>query len=832
MRQLHSTLQLVERQLLLSIAIAYTLGTATPFFLSIDTPIKHILFGFSCILLLALYFIKTTRRRSLTCLLLFFIIGVLSTIHALAPPTQSLHLANKIQKKTKVTLVGTITKMIEYDGEKSRLTLSVKECLIHSEDFSDEKTFTPTIGKVRLSVRGDITGQHKPGMQIMAICSISPIHNNQTPGSFNYRLHMKAKRIYLSGWIKHPRDILRIHQLNTPLFSKIKYLPESYRQKITVFLNNNFTGNTGGLYQALLTGYRGNISQELQDKFKKSGCFHLLAISGLHLSLLGGISVFIITLIGKRSERLLLSTHLPSLALFATLPLLVLYSFIAGMNTPVFRAILMTSLLVYAIVTGRQKYLLNIVAASALVILIISPLAIATASFQLSFAAVLSITLIFPKLEKIFLSYTSATKKIFKILAAMLAVSLAASVGTLPVLLFHFNRFSLIGPVMNLFIEPLLCFWALPLALLSIPFMTISPDTAIILLKAGQPALLLAQKLISTGASLPLASINGVVPYIFEITLFYMVLYLLFTYQQREVMLFSVAITVILFSSYTKEIWLPKNDSIAQIHYLDVGQGSATFLKLPGGKKILIDGGGPQSKNYNVGKSIIGPFLRKMRIWNIDAINISHPDADHYNGISYLIQQFSPEKLYINGEDNQNHSYEDILTLAKKRGSSILIPIAGEIIFNSKLYTLTCLGMEGLLKEEKTWSSNNRSLVFQLKLYGFSFLFAGDIEKNAERVLLEHNTNLKTDVLLAPHHGSLTSSSANFIKNTDPKIILVSSGYSRAKTHPHPLHKRKWQELNIPYLSTSRCGTISSRVDDQSLKITNYSDKCPSFKFQ
>ncbi len=818
--------------LFLFLVIAYTCGAAIPFFLQSAPQHQDILWS-SCLALLLLGILPglNSKIRLATCLVLFFFSGLLSTAVALKDQVQPHHIANLITEKTKTTVMGTIEEMVEFDGEKSRFTLKADEILLHSNDPKKRQVFQKTTGKIRLSIRRESSNTLKPGIKIMTIATLAPIRNYQTTGSFDYRLHMKEKGIFISGWIKTPQHIVTLQSGEKSLGDKISYAAENIRQHITIFLRNNLPEQTGALFQALLTGYRGNISPEVLEQFKVTGCFHLLAISGLHLGLLGGATVFLLTAAAKRSRWLLLNSHIPTLSLCLTFPLLLLYSFIAGMNTPVFRALIMASLAIYAVAARRQKHLLSIIAATAFIILLVSPLTIATPSFQLSFAAVLSVALLFPRIEKWSTDSLPEKKRLTKLTVSVVTISIAASLGTLPVLLFHFNRFSLLSPFMNLFIEPLLCFWALPAGLLAIPWIFIAPDIALFFLHVGQPALLLTQKILTTASHIPHASFSGITPNWLEICCYYSSLFLLFhtSLRKNSTRTPLFCLLVLLAASYSKEIWFFSANKPTKIHFIDIGQGNATFLQLPDRRNILIDGGGARSKHFNVGEGVIGPFLRKIRVWKIDTIILSHPDADHYNGVHYLLKHFNPEHLIINGQYSEQPDYQAILAYAEHNGIAQHVPQHNSITAESDHYELNCLGMNGLLEETNIWTTNDRSLVFQPQAGNFSFLLPGDISTKSERVLL-NNSSLTSDVLLASHHGSNTSSSPSFIKSTAPRLIIVSAGYSHQGSHPHSQHTAAWKKQGIPFLSTANTGTITCITDGEQLKIKTFSKEKMVFK--
>jgi competence protein ComEC len=785
-----------------------------------------------------LFFSKQLRLSCgpTACVALFFLLGITFTSNELKGPHSENHIANLITKSQKATIVGTISTMVEYNGEKSKFTVVAEEILPHLSNKQPTK-FQATCGKLQLAIRHDLTGDFQPGMKIIAVATLSPPRNFQTPGAFNYKFYLAEKGIYTTGWIKSSASILRLAGNNPSLWRKARFTPQRIRQNIANFLYTHLDRTTCGLYQALLIGYRGNIPLQMLEQFKNAGTMHLLAISGLHLGLLGGITALLLTFIGKRSQWLLLHTHVPTLAVCLTLPLLFTYSLIAGANAPVLRAFLMAALTLYALLLRRRKNLMHLIGAAALLMLCYKPLALATASFQLSFTAIIAIAVIFPKL-----SLSSGEKQLqkgkrfslIKLILSLFIVSCAATLGTLPIMLFHFNQISLVGPLMNLLLEPLLCLWALPAGLLAIPFMQPAPDLALLILKFGQAGLWLAEKSVAAIAVFPFSSLWTITPTYYEIIFYYVIIALCLQGGFRQQYGFRAIVVAIMSSllmlSFTSSLWHPRQSKETTIHYLDIGQGNATLLQLPDGKKILIDGGGAHSQRFNIGRSVIAPFLRKQRIWHLESILISHPDSDHFNGIPFLLRQFSPNTLYINGqEERDDKPYQALLSVAKQQNIAIIKGTAEDIISATKQYTLSCLGMRGLLDAHKQWSSNEQSLVFFLHHGSRSFLFPGDIPAAAENILLTHHQALTVDVLLASHHGSITSNNTAFIETTHPQLILVSSGATRKGIHPHSQHMRHWEKQKIPVLITASDGTITCTTNGKSLQASTYTGKKMEF---
>ena len=752
----------------------------------------------------------------------FLLIGLVHTHAALKPPTDPSHLAVIISDKTKATVTGRMLSLPGFDGERTRFDLAAESLLIHDGNQSPEPR--PVRGQVQLSVQGRIGAEFVPGTVIMAIATLDRIRNYQTPGAFDFQLQMATTGLYCSGWVGAAEEMLVVREGTPSSWLRLRFLPERLRLRIAEFLGKRFDADIAGLYQALLIGTLAEISPQLLDAFKENGCFHVLSVSGLHFSLLGLFSVTLLTTFLKRSQWLLLHTHVPTLALTLTAPLLLFYTCIAGMQVPAVRSLLTALLVLVAVVLRRERSFAHLIAAAALLILAFSPLALFTASFQLSFAAVLAINLIYPRLP-VFLADPgdNRVKMLLRSVQSLLYVSLAATAGTLPILLFHFNRVSLIGPVMNLLIEPLLCLWALPIGLLAIPCIWIFPDLATLAFTLGTAGIRLTIWIARAMAGFPLASVWTITPSFFEITLYFAILFFMLR-ENKTVRQWTAiaALSLVLLASFTASLWYRPNTGMMTVSMLDVGQGASIFVQLPDGGTMLIDGGGYASDRFNAGQAIIAPYLWRQRLWRIDDLIITHPHKDHYNGLPFVFQRFRPRRVIINDDRGDEPEYEEFLKIIRKAGTPLRVAAAGDGLRQGNGYLLECVGMKGILEDGPGWSTNDRSLVLRLRYGSRSVLFPADIGIQSERQLVQNQPGIGSDVLLAPHHGSITSTGPELLQAVSPSIILVSANRARRGIQPASGHLETWRTKNIPVFVTADHGAVTFATDGNALRIKTF----------
>ena len=807
--------------LLVSVTVCFLAGATLAPRLPASWPVWTVLAPIGLCAVAAL--VLDPRFRPLTALPFFLLVGLLHTHTALHPPADPHHIAGWIGEKSRVTLTGRMLTMAEDDGEKTRFELAAESLLIHGSGEAEQPR--PVRGRVQLTVLAPLGERFAPGTRLVAIATLDRIRNYQTPGAFDYRLQMAARDIAVAGWVRSAAEILAAPETEVATVRQVRFLPEQVRQHLFAFLGRHFGRDLAGMYQALLTGSLVNVRPALIEAFKANGCFHVLSISGLHFSLLGLFSVGLWTLLLKRSQWLLLHTHVPTLALVLTAPILLFYTCIAGMNVPAVRALITALLVLFAAVLRRQRSFGPLIAAAALIVLAVSPLALFTASFQLSFAAVLAINLIYPRLPALNVDPRDGwPRRALALVQSLLLVSVAATLGTLPFMLLHFNRISLIGPLANLVIEPLLCLWALPCGLLAIPFVGVAPGLAVLLFNLGSGGMRLALWLTELTAALPAASVWTITPIPAELILFFAALTLLLRPgASRSHRWAALALFVLLAGSFTRSLWpgVGARETL-RTTLLDVGQGSSTLIELPDGRTVLVDGGGYESDRFNVGEALIAPFLWQKRLWRLDTLVVTHPHKDHYNGLPFVFDRFRPGRVIVNGDSGEEPAYARFLARVRERGTPVQLARTGDMLMKGENLTLTCAGMHGLLDEGMHWSTNDRSMVLHLRYGQRSLLLPADISVAAEDRLVATGRDLHSDLLVAPHHGSATSAGPALMRAVSPAVVAVSVSRARRDTLPAPQHLQAWRAQGRMVVTTADQGTLVFSTDGHDLRLAPY----------
>ncbi|HSO17964.1 MAG TPA: ComEC/Rec2 family competence protein, partial [Desulfosarcina sp.] len=263
---------------------------------------------------------------------------------------------------------------------------------------------------------------------------------------------------------------------------------------------------------------------------------------------------------------------------------------------------------------------------------------------------------------------------------------------------------------------------------------------------------------------------------------------------------------------------------------VDVGQGAATLMELPGGKVILYDGGGfADNRFFDMGRLVIAPLLWSRKIATVDVLVLSHPNADHLNGLIYVARHFAVRELWTNGDANTTWGYRELINVCRERSIAVKTldrshgkfsfdPVALEILHppaRSREHA------DALDQEDR----NDLSLVLRAAYGRTAFLLTGDITARAEAMLVQGagDERLAGSVLFAPHHGSRTSSSPALIAAVRPAAVVISDGAGNRFGFPHPEVVARYRRAGSRVYCTGTHGAIVLYSDGQSVRIETFS---------
>lgn len=760
---------------------------------------------------------------------LLALLGFYHGLSHLQPPPSPTHLFHRLKEKQEAVVAGTLLAAPEFDGRLSRVKIASSYLRL-----PDDPRYVPTQGTLFLHLAAPWPSDLQPGDSLVARAYLKRPESFRSPGAFDYQRHLAFQGILASGFSRSPHFVHKLEERQN-FWQRLRYAPERARRSIGRLIDGAVAEEHRGLYRAILIGDASAIGDEAMESFKASGTVHILSISGLHMTIIGSLLYTGFYWLLSRSEWLLINCQLRKWAAFLCLPALLGYGLLAGLNVPVFRAMIMSCIAIVGICSDRVKSPSTLLAMAALIILAVDPLSLALPSFQLSFVATGAILFLVPILKGVLFAdlpkeALSLRRRSSRWLMAGIVVSVAATAATAPITLSAFNRVSVVGIIANLVVEPLICLWSLPCGFLALPFSAFAPEIASLLLRLGAPGLTAAVDCATFFANLPFSSLWRPSPPGWLLFLCGMAFFSMLVVRRRSSPFFAAAALFLLsFAAMIFPFFLTKTRESAntlQLVALDVGQGSSNLVRFPSGRTVLIDGGGSAATTPSVGERVIAPYLWRQGITRLDAVVITHPDADHYNGIPFILKHFTPKTLWVRDLQGHDQGYQEVLRLAARLGVVIRVPEVGEALVGLEgEESLSCLATQDELVPVSAADSmerDNNGLVLKACHRQRCALLPGDIDRHGEARLIDSGANLQADLLVSPHHGSNSSNSQQFLAAVAPQILVVSAGKSGQGHFPHPHLKEECRAFGIALASTAEHGSLTAHLDQEKSELWGY----------
>jgi competence protein ComEC len=788
------------------------------------------------------FFIRKKRTPKLFPLVLLIVLGYLSIQPWVFPTFPSNHVIHFMD-----THPWKITGVIVTSDARQ---LNRQKCILRTEFLESKSKSFPVKGRIRLTVSGDAPDL-STGDRIVFLGRIRSIRNFSNPGGFDYQRYMVFKKVWGSAYV----SAYKLNLIEKNVGKGVGAIISGARHRISNLIDQIGDKEQQGVLKALIVGDRNAISPELRTSFNRVGAGHLLAISGLHIGIIATASFLFFKWILSHIRFFLLNAWTKKGAVILSIVPVLVYGLLSGMSPSTQRAVIMVIVFLMAFLFEREHDLINTLAMAAMMILIIHPPSVFSISFQFSFAAVLAIIYGLSKLPQLWPSDQNRTRK-QKWLKATIKLyyffmtSFFAVLGTLPLVMHYFNQVSLVGIPANVIFIPLIGFVVVPLGIMAVFLYPLTVSGALVCLKAGSAVLEYVIKIINLISGWTYAAIKTVTPNYLEIFCFYILFWALLNLKSLQIgtpfalskdrsspsknsiqkpVVMVVLLTVLMFSADVgywtyQRYW---RDDL-RVTMIDVGHGNASLLEFPYGYNMLIDGGGfSDNRVFDVGASIVAPFLWQKKIRSIDSIVLSHPNSDHLNGLIYIAENFHVKNVWTNHDTANTFGYQMFMEAINK--NNIQMPAYNKI---TGIHDINGVHIEVLYppvdfierKEIETWRNlNNNSLVLKVSFGGVSFLFPGDIKARAEYELASMvGSKLKSTILLAPHHGSKTSNTEPFLEKVTPEVVVISSRWKSRFGFPHPLVLKRYKATGCRVLETAQNGAVSMRTDGRTLTIRPY----------
>ena len=604
----------------------------------------------------------------------------------------------------------------------------------------------------------------------------------------------------------------------------------SFRNRLARSISTALAEPQASLAEGLLLGIRSHMPDELRSDFSRTGTSHLLAISGFNLAVIGGAILAAAAWVFGRQRP----TYL-----VVTLVIVWLYSALTGMQPPVLRSAIMFSLLLVALWLGRPGSALTALCFAGAVMVGLDPRVLWDISFQLSFMAVAGLILIQPPLqqwgERVIPEghwVSSIVKPVFD----NVTVGLAAIVATLPLMVYYFQSFSLVGlpatVVASAFVTA-----ATMLAGVTALLGLFAPPLAWVVGWVASFFLICIVATVEWFARLPLASVeigfmNGALVWGYYLGL------LAIVSRGRLGSMISGPLTLTrrwVDKLGEKAYRLPKKrtagalvvcasliwlavlavpDTKLEVSFLDVGQGDAILIKTPAGQQILIDGGpNPDTVCQQLGNKL--PFWDK----SLDMVILTHSHDDHLVGLMGVLQHYRVDQVLESGF-GEGPVYREWLMQVEEKEIDWTIVRAGQEIDLGEGIRLEVIYPYDELLEGTESEANTNSVVLRLVWGKVSFLLTGDADDEAEQDMLYGGVlcDLDSTVLKVGHHGSNYATSSGFLTVVDPQVAVISVG--EGNTFGHPGDETLARLSDVEVYRTDECGTVTFTTDGERLWVT------------
>lgn len=700
------------------------------------------------------------------------------------------------------------------------------EFLLDAERLQKKRRRRIVRGYINVSGRGDPPAV-APGDAVAFEGRLRAIRNFENPGGFNYERYMALRRVFARAYARHGS----FERISAAAPTRWLGSVEQLRRRLANQMEAALAGRapeTVGLLQALILGDRRKMTNEQQEAYRRAGVGHVLAISGLHIGCVAFTAYAVFRWLLSWIPPLVRRAWTRKGAAVLSLGLTAVYGLLAGWSPSTQRAILMVAVCLLGAWVGRRHDWFSALALAAVVILIVSPPSLFSISFQLSFAAVLAIVAGLQS-YRIHPSAPDGHRWLRwgKRALAFAWVSVLAIAGTLPLALFYFNEVSLVGLLTNFIVVPVVATLVVPAGLLGALVSAVSVDLAGLVWHIAAAGLAAISWVVIQVTRWPWAAVHCVTPTGVEIGLYYCLLGGSLLWRKLPRRGLATAVFLLLACSdiaYWSHVRFFHRD--LRITAVDVGQGSANLLELPGGYTALIDGGGfSDNRSFDVGARLLAPLLWHRKIRTVDLVVLTHPNSDHLNGLLFVLRRFNVKAVWSNHEPADTFGYRQWRKILAQGGirhrDYQTLPAVVER--NGVRFEILAPPRDFLKRRQtETWRDKNTdSMVLRVGYGKIGILIPGDITAQTEADLLRRYRagQLNSTILIVPHHGSRKSSSRPFLTAVNPKEAVISAGWQNRFGFPHQETLERLAAAGSRVWITGDSGAVRIVTDGDSYRV-------------
>ena len=610
---------------------------------------------------------------------------------------------------------------------------------------------------------------------------LKPPHGYQNPGGFDYEAWLFRHGLGARGYVRKSPAAQR---LTPPALGWLRFRADLKRQVQAVLKDHP----AAVLVIGLLVGDRSGLTAEHWTLLQNTGTAHLMAISGLHIGMVAGFIYLLIRYLWPLLYRMAEILPAQKAAAVVSLIIAIFYAGLAGFSIPTQRALMMLALAVTALLVNRPLSFVNLFSTTLIVVLLWDPLSVLDNGFWLSFAAVAII------------AWAMTAKQSWGRLRKFLHVQAAVSVGLMPLIMARFQMAPWLSPLANLLAIPVFTFVVVPAVLLGAVLLTLGMTGAgEFLLHGGADVLSLLWHILETMSQWPSARWPVSPPRWWALVLAMVGMIWLLAPRPVPARMLSLFWFLPLF------FVSPVRPAVGEFRLtlLDVGQGLAVHVQTAQ-HDLVFDTGPRFGPTFDTGQAVVLPYLRQNGVKHLDTLIISHGDNDHAGGVASVLAEVPVMQVLA--------------------GTHKIKTTHAQLCREGMAWNWDGVEFELLHPDDNDYQrKNNSACVLMVRASGGRALLPADIERRAEQSLVSrYGDKLHANILVAPHHGSRTSSTKQILQRVQPRWILVPAGYRNRYHHPHPDIVKRYRRTGAVILDSAAEGAITLMVGTAGIEAQSY----------